>query len=79
MRKLVKESEQLTVVGDQELICSICFDEIKKGDVIREMPTCNHKFHSECVDNWLTVKPQCPNCRKNIRMDIREMLQLPMQ
>ena len=25
---------------------------------------CNHKFHIPCLINWMTVKMECPTCRK---------------
>lgn len=27
---------------------------------------CNHAFHSECLENWLRQKPECPTCRSEI-------------
>ncbi|OMJ17529.1 Receptor homology region, transmembrane domain- and RING domain-containing protein 3 [Smittium culicis] len=47
--------------------CQICFEIINIGDKIREIP-CLHRFHKECLDNWLTSRSgSCPNCRYDLR------------
>lgn len=33
--------------GD-EGICSICYDEVKEGDLIVKLP-CHHSFHDGCI------------------------------
>lgn len=43
--------------------CSVCLGEYKKGDVLRLLPDCGHKFHVGCVDPWLRIKGSCPVCR----------------
>lgn len=43
--------------------CSVCQEEFKSGDRIRRLP-CDHTFHLSCVDKWLGIHNQCPNCRK---------------
>ena len=51
--------------------CAICIENYKSGDELRSLP-CEHKFHKECVDNWLVVKNNCPVCkRKPIEADNR--------
>ena len=42
--------------------CSICIDEYKIGDTIRQLK-CSHTFHQECIDSWLKNNNICPNCR----------------
>lgn len=27
---------------------------------------CNHKFHSNCLEQWLAIKSECPSCRANL-------------
>ncbi|OMJ08553.1 E3 ubiquitin-protein ligase ZSWIM2 [Smittium culicis] len=47
--------------------CLICFETINVGDFIRLIP-CLHRFHKECLDNWLTSRSgSCPNCRYDLR------------
>ena len=45
--------------------CSICQDYYIVGTILRQLP-CEHKFHDECVSEWIH-KPSsirnCPVCR----------------
>ena len=47
--------------------CSIC----TKQSVDSFLSPCGHKFHKDCLENWLKIKSNCPNCRqeaKDVRM-----------
>lgn len=46
--------------------CSICQDDLKEGERIRTIASCQHLFHATCLDEWLSRKPECPMCRKSI-------------
>lgn len=39
--------------------CPICLDD----DPDFKLSVCGHKFHKECIKQWLSVKPECPLCR----------------
>ena len=41
--------------------CSICIDYILESD--KKITSCNHIFHTECLDKWLTLNRKCPYCR----------------
>lgn len=44
--------------------CSICLDKYQKQSKIRQLP-CQHIFHQECIDKWLTEsRPTCPFCKQ---------------
>lgn len=47
--------------------CVICYDAFKKKD-IRFLP-CSHKFHDECVSQWLVNHDKCPICRISIHVN----------
>ncbi|OLY85285.1 Receptor homology region, transmembrane domain- and RING domain-containing protein 4 [Smittium mucronatum] len=48
--------------------CMICFEKINIGDDIRIIP-CLHKFHRECLDQWLLERVgSCPNCRMDLHI-----------
>jgi hypothetical protein len=47
-------------------IGSVCLDEFESKSVVKELP-CHHAFHSECIDEWLSRKNDCPNCREKVR------------
>lgn len=34
-----------------------------KQDQYMQTP-CMHKYHVSCMLNWMTIKMECPNCRK---------------
>lgn len=43
--------------------CPICLVEFVEGQGLRVLPTCNHCFHTECIDKWLRSHSTCPACR----------------
>ena len=43
--------------------CAICL-EINDSESI--FLNCNHKFHKNCITEWLNIKPTCPLCSKLI-------------
>lgn len=55
------------LVSDDE--CCICLGIFGDGDKVKVLPRCQHCFHSECVDKWLTTQSSCPLCRASIRVD----------
>lgn len=49
--------------------CSICLASISsepscEEEKPRSLP-CHHTFHTECINEWLNVKQNCPLCRKD--------------
>ena len=52
---------------DREESCCICLNEFQCGDLVRVLP-CNqrrkHIFCLECIDQWLSTKPECPICKR---------------
>lgn len=49
--------------------CCICLGTFLDGDTVRVLPHCDHSFHLECVDKWLTTQSSCPLCRACLRVD----------
>ncbi len=43
--------------------CTICQEDLAEGERVRTIRSCQHMFHSTCVDPWLTQKGTCPLCR----------------
>ena len=52
-------------VDPDRVQCSICMCDYTEGDPLRLL-LCFHRFHKDCIDPWLTQKPQCPICRTQI-------------
>jgi hypothetical protein len=48
-------------VGDE---CTICLSEFDHEEVVGVLP-CGHRFHIECITEWLTCSVKCPLCKKN--------------
>ncbi|KAL3641026.1 hypothetical protein CASFOL_015994 [Castilleja foliolosa] len=62
--------EKLPKVAGKDLVlgtdCAICLEEMESEQVARMIPGCNHGFHLECADAWLSKNSICPVCRGNI-------------
>ena len=50
--------------------CSICCEDTKNEEEIIKLFGCGHVFHKNCLEQWLSRKPLCPNCKRNVRTDI---------
>ncbi|XP_049389903.1 E3 ubiquitin-protein ligase ATL23 [Solanum stenotomum] len=61
--KLPKITGNELVMGND---CAVCLDEIENEQIARVVPGCNHGFHLECADTWLSKNPICPVCRTKL-------------
>jgi len=57
----VKENED-----HESDFCSVCLSQICKGEKIRSLPVCNHRYHADCIGAWLKNHTTCPLCRNKI-------------
>ncbi|KAA8916692.1 hypothetical protein TRICI_001150 [Trichomonascus ciferrii] len=61
--------------ADRDDTCAICIEDMEDPDPTRILG-CNHIFHAECIDTWLTVRRACcPLCKadqKNAHSQISE-------
>ncbi|XP_042489881.1 RING-H2 finger protein ATL34-like [Macadamia integrifolia] len=53
-------------LGKESLECAVCLNEFEDEDTIRLLPKCDHVFHPECIDAWLSKRKTCPVCRANL-------------
>lgn len=54
-------SVAVAVAVEEGLVCGVCQEEM--GGKVREVVGCGHKFHEECILEWLKRKRTCPLCR----------------
>lgn len=45
------------------ILCVICLEDMKDGELCRRLSQCNHIFHETCVKPWLIKNRSCPICR----------------
>ncbi|XP_076935191.1 NEP1-interacting protein 2-like [Bidens hawaiensis] len=70
--KLVKLAK--TEISNQDILdssgnatcCSICLQDFEVGNSAGIYPKCEHKFHPECISQWLLTHNSCPVCRTTI-------------
>ncbi|KAI3516960.1 hypothetical protein L1887_16150 [Cichorium endivia] len=46
--------------------CAVCLDDVEPEQLARMFPGCNHGFHVQCADTWLSKNPVCPVCRNKL-------------
>jgi len=50
--------------------CAVCLDNIEIGQSYKRLPKCEHCFHAQCIDHWLSTRATCPVCREEIFPDL---------
>ncbi|WOL16602.1 RING-H2 finger protein ATL66-like [Canna indica] len=50
----------------EEAPCSICLSGLTEREKVKVLPSCDHTFHVECVDEWLRAHTSCPLCRARL-------------
>ena len=63
LEKLPKVCAKDLVLGTE---CAVCLDEIESEQQARLIPGCNHGFHVQCADTWLSKHSVCPVCRTKL-------------
>ncbi|KAH6805583.1 hypothetical protein C2S51_030414 [Perilla frutescens var. frutescens] len=67
---IVLHKNSIAGAGDfSDAECCICLGIFCDGDNVKVLPLCQHCFHSECVDKWLTTQSSCPLCRASLLVD----------
>ena len=65
--------------ADEPLECVICLNELGGVDDPGSTLLCGHRFHAQCVDEWLAKDGRCPVCRQRMREQPPEARADPVQ
>jgi len=58
------ETENAEIKIKDQDTCSICLSKYEKDEAVSYLNTCNHLFHTTCIDKWLRdFNHKCPVCR----------------
>lgn len=52
-------------VNTAQTQCSVCLEAFRAGEELRVLP-CFHRYHMQCIDQWLARSPACPICKHRI-------------
>lgn len=58
------EAIPIVAIKNTEENCAICQSDL--GNRAKRLPTCEHCYHGECIDQWLKKKRTCPVCLAEI-------------
>ena len=59
------ENDEKIKIKDQDQ-CTICLSTYEKDEAVSYLNTCNHLFHTTCINKWLLeFNHKCPICRKS--------------
>lgn len=45
--------------------CLFCLEKYNKSENMTH--SCGKTFHKKCLENWLKIKPECPNCKQYLQ------------
>jgi hypothetical protein len=64
LRTLIYRKIGIGEEDTEEESCAICVTGFADGDRIGNLEVCDHKFHVNCLKQWLRRKNTCPLCQK---------------
>jgi hypothetical protein len=51
--------------------CIICLDD---GYTEWRDLECHHRYHKQCIENWIAISARCPLCMKDVNENIVEII-----
>lgn len=60
----------ITNPDDRDNECIICFNDMNDATMITSLH-CGHKFHTDCIRDWLSFNNTCPVCKRPPLTDIK--------
>ena len=62
--EILQPEELKNIKVKDQTICSICISNYENEEMVSYLNTCNHLFHTTCINKWLTdFNHKCPVCR----------------
>uniref|UniRef100_A0A0E0A7T9 RING-type E3 ubiquitin transferase n=1 Tax=Oryza glumipatula TaxID=40148 RepID=A0A0E0A7T9_9ORYZ len=58
--------EASSETSTQTLVCAICLEQLRHGELCSEVPACRHLFHRDCLGAWIKSSNSCPMCRVEV-------------
>ncbi len=59
-----RQLPHLPVLATSVVMCTICLEIVEDND--KRTLGCNHHFHENCINRWLSTRPHCPVCRRHV-------------
>tara|TARA_Y100000401_G_C8322999_1_gene226519 strand:- start:46 stop:744 length:699 start_codon:yes stop_codon:yes gene_type:complete len=59
------ENDSYIEIIQDEIECPICIN-TQTNEVNIKLRPCGHKFHLNCINNWLKQKKECPLCKTQL-------------
>ncbi|KAK5467406.1 hypothetical protein LTS15_000378 [Exophiala xenobiotica] len=60
----LSEADGISIMVNQGERCLICLSDYASSEEVRRLDKCQHVYHRECIDEWLTTgRNSCPLCR----------------
>ncbi|XP_069560032.1 leukemia NUP98 fusion partner 1 [Brachyistius frenatus] len=67
-KRLNLDDKRTMSLTEDDKLCLICHEDMRKnGGRVQELH-CTHRFHKECMEQWLWKKQTCPTCRVHVSM-----------
>lgn len=54
--------------GAEKKECCICLGLFQDNERLKVLTECQHAYHSDCLDMWLSAHPNCPLCRASLNV-----------
>ncbi|XP_008279504.1 leukemia NUP98 fusion partner 1 [Stegastes partitus] len=67
-KRLSLADKRTMSLNDNDKLCLICHEELRKNGTGVQEFNCTHRFHKECMEQWLWKKQTCPTCRVHVSM-----------
>eukprot|EP01059_Diplonema_ambulator_P001044 TRINITY_DN10803_c0_g1_i1.p1 TRINITY_DN10803_c0_g1~~TRINITY_DN10803_c0_g1_i1.p1 ORF type:complete len:324 (+),score=39.93 TRINITY_DN10803_c0_g1_i1:67-1038(+) len=66
--RVITSLPRTTLPSGCEDPCPICLDTFTRDAEVIFLP-CNHFFHTPCIEQWLRLRGNCPECRREVPRD----------